>query len=132
MVRADVDRIPLGHLGDGVGDGVAGKAQARCRWKDISSAREIFLDDIVLRGALQPLGIDALTFSGGDVESQERPKEGRGIRGDASAVITGDLTAFCRGDILPNDVRRGETGLKAPPSAATPPRPCISDSWPLK
>ena len=64
--------------------------------------------------------IDASLVFVGDVDSQARPRGGRGSSGDASAVITGDRTAFCDGDILPNEVNKGETGLKAPPSAATP------------
>ena len=53
MIGADIDRIEFRHLRCGEGDGVGGETKTGLRRKDIGAARQIFLDDVVLGGALQ-------------------------------------------------------------------------------
>ena len=53
MVGAEIDRIPFRQFGGGEGDGVGRQAQRRPGREDIGAAGEIFLDDVVLRRALQ-------------------------------------------------------------------------------
>jgi hypothetical protein len=78
---------------------------------------------VLVLGAACGTSADASVALVGGVESQARPREGNGSSGDARALITGDRMAFCKGDMLLKEARSGDTGLKAPPSAATPPLP---------
>ena len=71
MVGADIHRIPLGNFAVGEGDDVGGQLQRRLRRKDIGAARQIFLDDVVLRRAGQRRAGRALLFGGGDVKRQQ-------------------------------------------------------------
>jgi hypothetical protein len=71
MIGADIHRVPLGNLAIGEGDDVGGELQRRLRREDISAARKIFLDDVVLRRALQRLAVDAVAFGAGDIERQQ-------------------------------------------------------------
>ena len=51
VVRAHVDRIPLRHVPHRVADQVDGEPARRLRPEDVGAAREVLLDDVVLRGA---------------------------------------------------------------------------------
>ena len=42
---------------------------------------------------------DCVAVAAGD--NQAKPSDGKGDNGDAKAAITGDLIAFCNGDIDP-------------------------------
>ena len=53
VVAADVDRVPLRDVGDRVGDHVGDQPQRRRGREDVGPAREVLLDDVVLRGARQ-------------------------------------------------------------------------------
>ena len=79
VVAADVDRVPPGHVADRVGDQVDGEAATRSRGEDVGPAAQVLLDDVVLRGALEKRGIDALVLGVGHVEG-EQPR-GRGVDG---------------------------------------------------
>ena len=68
VVAAHVDRVPLGRVAHGVGDGVDGEPQARPGREDVGAAAQIFLDDVVLRRARQQRGVDALVLRVGHVE----------------------------------------------------------------
>ena len=75
MVGADVDRIPFRERVDAVGHHVADQPHGRARREDVGAAREVLLDDVVLGGALQELGIGALALGHRHVE---REQPGRG------------------------------------------------------
>ena len=53
VIRADVDRVPRGHLLDRVDDQVDGESLRRLRREDVRAARQVLLEDVVLRGALE-------------------------------------------------------------------------------
>ena len=55
MVGADVHRVPARHLLGREQDDVLGETQRRGGRKHMGAAREIFLDDVVLGGALQTI-----------------------------------------------------------------------------
>ena len=61
--------------GENVGDDAHGGAQRI----DVSAARDIFLEDVVLHGAGEALEVRALLFGDGDVEREEN--RGGGIDG---------------------------------------------------
>ena len=71
VVGADVDRVPLGHVLDRVGDHVGDQPHRRRRREGVGAAREELLDDVVLRRALQRLLGDALILGGDDVQRQQ-------------------------------------------------------------
>ena len=71
MVGADVDRVPLRDVGDGVGDDVGRQPQARFGREDVRPARQIFLDDVVLRRALQGRRRHPAALGHGDVQRQQ-------------------------------------------------------------
>ncbi len=71
MIGAQVDRVPLGHLRASEGDRVGGQPQRRLRREDIGPAREIFLDDVVLRRALQGGARHALLVGQRRIERQQ-------------------------------------------------------------
>ena len=73
MVRADVHRVPLRHFARREDDDVAGQPQRGAGREDISAARQVFLDDVVLCRALQRGARRALFVGGGDVE-REQPR----------------------------------------------------------
>ncbi len=87
VVAADVDRVPLGDLVDGVGDQVAGQPQGVLGREDVGPAGEVLLDDVVLGGAgqravhvLEPvLGVPAgdRLLLGDDLVEREQPHRGR-------------------------------------------------------
>ena len=52
MIGAEIDRIPFRHFRRRERDHVGGEPERRFRRKDVGPAREIFLDDVVLRRAL--------------------------------------------------------------------------------
>ena len=76
MVGADVHRIPLRHFLGREQDHVLGQPHRRHRRKHISSARQIFLDDVVLRRAGELLARYAL-FVGERRIEREQPSRCR-------------------------------------------------------
>ena len=56
VVGADVDRVPLRDRVDGVGDHVADQAHRGLGREDVGPAREVLLDDVVLRRAPRACG----------------------------------------------------------------------------
>ena len=76
VVRADVDRVPLRHVLDRVGDGVGDQPHRRRRRERVRAAREVLLDDVVLGRPLEHGGVDAAVLGGDDVE-REQPRRGR-------------------------------------------------------
>lgn len=77
VVRADVDRVPLGDVVDRVRDHVRRQPQGRPRREDVRPAREVLLDDVVLGGALEQGDVRALLLGGHLVERQQ--PHGRGV-----------------------------------------------------
>jgi hypothetical protein len=71
VVATDVGRVPLGNVLDRVGDDVGGQPQRGRRREDVGAARQIFLDDVVLGGALQLRGGLRPAVGGGDVQRQQ-------------------------------------------------------------
>ncbi len=53
MIRTKIDRIPFGQFGRGECDCIAGQAHRGAGRKDVGAAGEIFLNNVVLRRALQ-------------------------------------------------------------------------------
>ena len=76
VVGADVDRVPARHVLDRVGDGVGDEPQRRRRRERVGPAREVLLDDVVLRRALEHGGVDPVLLRDRDVERQQ-PRGGR-------------------------------------------------------
>jgi hypothetical protein len=76
VIRADVDRVPLGDLVQGPRDEVGRQADRRLGRKDVRPAREVLLQDVVLRRAGQRVTRCALLVGGRYVERQE-PDGGR-------------------------------------------------------
>ena len=56
VVAADVDRVPLGDVAHGVGDGVDGQPAAGERREDEGPPRQVLLHDVVLGGPRQDRG----------------------------------------------------------------------------
>ena len=71
VVGADVHRVPLRDGAVAVLGDVGDQLQRRRRGEDVGAARQVFLDDVVLDGALQLRDVGALLFGGGDVERQQ-------------------------------------------------------------
>ena len=76
MVGADIHRIPLRHFLGREQDHVLGQPHRRYRRKHIGSARQIFLDDVVLRRAGELLARHALLVGERHIE-REQPGGGR-------------------------------------------------------
>jgi hypothetical protein len=76
VIGADVHRVPLRHFAIRKGDGVGGELQAGLGREDVGAAREVFLDDVVLRGAGELGALGALALGGGDIE-REQPRRRR-------------------------------------------------------
>ncbi len=68
VVRTDVQRIPLRRLGIAPRHHVPDKPHRGLRRKHIGAAREVFLDDVVLRRALQLPAIAALLVRQRDIQ----------------------------------------------------------------
>ncbi len=79
MIGADVDRIELRAFLRGEENEVLGEAQRLRRRKHVRAARQIFLDDVVLRRALQLRARRALLLGGGDIERHQ--PHGGGVDG---------------------------------------------------
>ena len=77
VVGADVDRVPLGHVSDRVGDRVGDQAHAWSRRERVRAAAQVLLQDVVLGGALKLLLGDALLVGGDDVKRKQPC--GRGV-----------------------------------------------------
>ena len=71
MITADVDRIPLRNVVDGVGDHVGDQPKRRPGRKYIGATRKVFLDDVVLRRALERTDIGSLLFCGSDIQREQ-------------------------------------------------------------
>ena len=71
MIRANIERIPLWHLGIAPGNHVADQAHAWLRREDICAARKIFLDNIVLGCAAQFGAIITALVSQGHIKRQQ-------------------------------------------------------------
>jgi hypothetical protein len=63
--------LPFRHLGRGEEDHVAGEPHGGRGRKHVGAAREIFLDDVVLRGALERGPRRTLFVGGGGIEREE-------------------------------------------------------------
>ncbi len=77
MVRADIHRVPFRHLAAGEHHRILDQPHGWCRREYVGAAREILLDDVVLRGAGQRCARNALLVRRGDIERQQ--PGGRGI-----------------------------------------------------
>ena len=71
VVGADVDRVPLRHVLDRVGDHVGDQPHRGAGRERVRAAAEVLLDDVVLGRALELLGGDALVLGGDDVEREQ-------------------------------------------------------------
>ena len=71
VIRADVHRIPLRHFLGREQNHVLGQPHRRRRRKHVGAARQIFLDDVVLRGAGELCARHALLVGERDIERQE-------------------------------------------------------------
>ena len=89
VVAAHVDRVPLRCVLDRVGDRVDREPQARAGREDVRPAAQVLLDDVVLRGAGEPGGLDAHVLGVGDVEA-EQPRRGGVDRHGRVHVLHGD------------------------------------------
>jgi hypothetical protein len=76
---AHVDRVPLGHFPAAPHDHVGGEPERGARREHIGAARQVLLDDIVLRGAGQRREVGALFLGHGCVQRQQ--PGGRGVDG---------------------------------------------------
>ena len=76
VIAADVHRVPLGNFAIGEADRVGGQPERRLGREDVGPAREVLLDDVVLGRALQLGALDALSFGGRDIKS-EQPRRRR-------------------------------------------------------
>ena len=75
MIGADVDRIPFRNLFGREQDHVLDQPHRRRGRKHVGAARQIFLDDVVLDGALQRCARRALLVGDRDVE-RHQPRRG--------------------------------------------------------
>ncbi|GJE60286.1 hypothetical protein MPOCJGCO_2397 [Methylobacterium trifolii] len=91
VVGADVHRVPLRHLLGREQDHVLGQPKAGCRREHVGPAREILLDDVVLRGALEAGERRALLLGHREVEGQQPRRCGvnrhRGVHLDERDVL---------------------------------------------
>ena len=71
VVAADVHRVPLRHRAVAVLGDVGDELQRGLGREDVGAAGEVFLDDVVLDGALELGEVGALLLGGGDVEGEE-------------------------------------------------------------
>ena len=76
VVAADRDRVPARQLRGGVRDEISCQAHRRTRREDVRPARDVLLEDVVLRRAADTLGRDPLTPAHGDVH-REQDRRGR-------------------------------------------------------
>ena len=71
VIGADIDRIPFRHFLGREQDHVLGQPHRRRRRKHIGAARQIFLDDVVLRRALQLGARHALLVGERNIEREQ-------------------------------------------------------------
>ena len=81
VVAGDRDRVEPRHVLGGVAEDVADDPHARARRVDVGVADHELLEDVVLDGPGQLLGLDALLLGRGDVERQHR--QHRAVHGHA-------------------------------------------------
>ena len=70
VIAADVDRVPLRHVGHGVGDHVGDQPHRRCRREHVGAPRQVLLDDVVLGRARQLREVGVVLLGDGEVERQ--------------------------------------------------------------
>ena len=76
VIGTHVHRVPFGQVFTGVGGDVRDHTK-RWFWRaDVSAARQVFLDNVVLHGALQRADVGTLFFGHGDIKRQQ-PRGGR-------------------------------------------------------
>ena len=71
MIGADVHRVPFRRLARRKQDQILGQPQRRAGREHVGAARQIFLDDVVLRRALQAGARRALFVGDGDIERHQ-------------------------------------------------------------
>ena len=77
VVRADVDRVPSRRVLSAPGDHVDDQTARRTWWEYVRAARQVLLDDVVLRRPAQLVGAGALLLGVGDIQRQQ--PRGRGV-----------------------------------------------------
>ena len=97
MVGADVDRVPLRHALDGVGDHVGDQPHARGRRECVGAPAEVFLEDVVLSRALELLLGDPVLLGGDDVQRQQ--PRGRGVDRHRGVHLRERYAAHQRGHV---------------------------------
>ena len=107
VVAADVDRVPLGDVRVRPGDHVGDQPDARPGRERVGPAREVLLDDVVLRGARELRAVGALLVGDGDVE-REHPHRRRVDRHRGVGLVERDLVE--QRPHVP-DVRHGHADL---------------------
>ena len=85
VVAGDRDRVEPRHVLGGVAEDVADDPHARARRVDVGVADHELLEDVVLDGPRQLLGLDALLLGRGDVERHHR--QHRAVHGHADAHL---------------------------------------------
>ena len=71
VVAADVDGVPFRNMTNAVGNDIHGEAERGLGPEDVGTTREVFLDDVVLRGSAQEFGGDATVLGVGDIQRQQ-------------------------------------------------------------
>jgi len=98
VVPADGYGVPLRHVPGAELEDIGDEAQRRPRRVDVGAAGDVLLEDVVLHGAGQLVGADALPLAHGDVHGQEHA--GGGVDGHGSGhLVQGDLVEQ-RGHVL--------------------------------
>ena len=85
VVAGDRDRVEPRHVLGGVAEDVADDPHARGRRVDVGVADHELLEDVVLDGPGELLGLDALLLGRGDVERHDR--QHRAVHGHADAHL---------------------------------------------
>ena len=71
VIAADRDRVPARQLIGGVGDEIGREAHRRTRREDVRAARDVFLEDVVLRRSADSFGADPLPLPDRDVHGEQ-------------------------------------------------------------
>ncbi len=114
VVAADVDRVPFGDVVHRVGDHVGGQPQGGARREDVRPAREVLLDDVVLRRPLQLGDVRALLLRDHLVHRQQ--PHGGGVDGHGGVHLLqrdvleqpSHVAEVSDGDPDPSDLAAGE------------------------
>src|SRR5581483_1517577 len=70
VVARNRNRVPVRHFPRAVRENISDDPQAGLRWIDVSAARDVFLEDVVLYRAVEFVRRDALLSADGDVERE--------------------------------------------------------------